>query len=91
MPGPFQSFPSVPIIGAPTVIEWRPIVSVVCACGRGRPMLISSTDQIIKCDGCQKLYALSAVRYDRQSGEGAGIGLMEVHPASVRNGQPNTN
>lgn len=88
MGSPFDALKNLPIVGEPKVIEWRPIVSCVCSCGEGQPMLITSTDVAVKCDGCGKLYALAALQYEQANGKGAMIGLMEVKPSSLNGGRP---
>lgn len=80
----FKSFPGVPIVGEPKIHEWRPIVSFECSCGKGRPLLISSTDQAVKCDGCGNYFALHAVQFDSLSGDGAMIALKQIQKPSTR-------
>lgn len=82
----FKSFPNLPIIGQPKVIEWRPVIVCVCSCGEGDPILITSTDRAPKCSGCGRLYALAELHYNA-GGDGADVGIMEVRPPAG-NGQP---
>jgi len=81
---------NVPIVGAPRVIEWRPIVTLVCSCGKGEPLLISGQDKAAVCRGCGSAYALAQLHYDRQANEdSADIGIMKVQPrpAVTSNGE----
>lgn len=78
-----QPFKSVaPIIGAPIVFEWRPVVTFQCSCGKGRPMLISAADAAAVCNGCDQTYVLGQLHFDRSKGFGAGIELRRI--AAVR-------
>lgn len=81
----FKSFPRVPIIGEPTVVEWRPLVVVKCSCG-GDPILITSIDRAPTCKGCGRLYALAELHFKTDGAGGAAvadIGIMEVHPPTA--------
>lgn len=71
----------VPIVGAPIVHEWRPIITFECSCGNGKPLLITSTETAAVCTGCGAGYVLAALTYDRQQDpHGANIGIMKVKP-----------
>ena len=74
MPDLFRSV--VPIVGTPTVHSWRPVVSLSCSCGNGRPLLISSPEQVEVCVGCGAGYRLHDLHYDSTKGPGA---VMRFH------------
>lgn len=76
MPLPFKTLS--PIVGAPVVFEWRPVVTFQCSCGKGRPLLIAAADAVAVCDGCQQTYVLGQLHFDRSKGFGAGIELRRV-------------
>lgn len=80
--GDVRNFKSIPIIGQPKVITWRPTVVAQCSCGEGEPILITSIDRAASCSACGRLYALAELHF-KTDGAGAGaadVGLMEVHP-----------
>jgi hypothetical protein len=85
MGGNVRDFKSIPIIGQPKVVTWRPLIVAQCSCGRGEPIVITSTDRAPACSGCNRLYALAELHF-KTDGAGSGeveIGLMEVRPPSA--------
>jgi hypothetical protein len=84
----FKSIGHVPIVGQPTIFEWRPIVSIKCSCDKGKPLLITSTDAAVRCDGCGKLYGLAFLNYDHAAGRGATVGVMEVRMSAMHSATP---
>ena len=75
----FKSMGGVPIIGAPIVHEWRPVITFDCSCGKGKPLLITGSDRAAICSGCGSVYALAQLHYNRQKDEhGADIAIMKV-------------
>lgn len=82
----------VPVVGAPIVHEWRPIVTFSCSCGKGDPLLITSQATAAVCKGCGAGYALETLSYNRHANpHDAQIGIMKIVSNQAKSGSASEN